>query len=133
VSGMAMVAIALLFPERHLARVFAAVAAVWGVATLLGPLLGGLFAEAGNWRVVFLLLAGQALLLFTAAPWLLAGTAPPDPGGRVPVRQLAALAAGVGLVALADILRGAWLTIAMVLLGLVVLAGMLCLDARAPV
>ena len=42
ISGFAMVAIALLFPERHLARVFAAVTFVWGVATVLGPLVGGL-------------------------------------------------------------------------------------------
>ena len=43
-----MVAIAFLFPERHLARVFAAVTGVWGVATLLGPLFGGLVVESGN-------------------------------------------------------------------------------------
>lgn len=133
VSGMAMVAIALLFPERHLARVFAAVAGVWGVATLLGPLLGGLFAEAGNWRGVFWLFAGQALLFCLAAPWLLTGTDPPRRGARVPVRQLAALAAGVGLVALADILPQPGLTVAMVVLGLAVLAGMLRFDASAQV
>lgn len=133
VSGMAMVAIALLFPERHLARMFASAAAVWGVATLLGPLIGGLFADAGNWRGVFWLFAGQALLFCLAAPWLLAGTAPPRKGGRVPVRQLAALAAGVGLVALADVLRAQWQTVLVVASGLVVLVAMLRLDARAPV
>lgn len=133
VAGLSMVAIAVLFPPRHLARVFACTAAVWGVATLLGPLLGGLFAEAGNWRGVFWLFAGQALLFCMAAPWLLAGTAPPRRGGSVPVRQLAVLAAGVGLVALADIARSPWLTVAMVLLGMAVLAGMLRLDRRARV
>ena len=133
VAGLAMVAIAVLFPPRHLARVFACTAAVWGVATLLGPLIGGLFAEAGSWRGVFWLFAGQALVFCLAAPWLLKGTDPPRRGGRVPVRQLGALAAGVGLVALADFARTPWMTAAMVLLGLVVLAGMLRLDARAPV
>src|SRR5690606_21067090 len=133
VAGLAMVAIAVLFPPRHLARVFACTAAVWGVATLLGPLIGGLFAEAGSWRGVFWLFAGQALVFCLAAPWLLKGTDPPRRGGRVPVRQLGALAAGVGLVALADFARTPWMTAAMVLLGLVVLAGMLRLDACAPV
>ena len=133
VAGLAMVAIAVLFPPRHLARVFACTAAVWGVATLLGPLIGGLFAEAGSWRGVFWLFAGQALVFCLAAPWLLKGTDPPRRGGRVPVRQLGARAAGVGLVALADFARTPWMTAAMVLLGLVVLAGMLRLDARAPV
>ena len=133
VAGLSMVAIAVLFPPRHLARVFACTAAVWGVATLLGPLLGGLFAQAGNWRGVFWLFAGQALVFCLAAPWLLAGTAPPRRGGSVPIRQLAVLAAGVGLVALADIARAPWLTVAMVLLGLAVLAGLLRLDAHARV
>lgn len=133
VAGLSMVAIAVLFPPRHLARVFACTAAVWGVATLLGPLLGGLFAEAGNWRGVFWLFAGQAIVFCAAAPWLLADTAAPRRGGRVPGRQLAVLAAGVGLVALADIARLPWLKVAMVLLGLAVLAGLLRLDARAPV
>src|SRR5690606_24254598 len=133
VAGLAMVAIAVLFPPRHLARVFACTAAVWGVATLLGPLIGGLFAEAGSWRGVFWLFAGQALVFCLAAPWLLKGTDPPRRGGRVPVRQLGVLAAGVGLVALADFARTPWMTAAMVMLGLVVLAGMLRLDACAPV
>ena len=133
VAGLSMVAIAVLFPPRHLARVFACTAAVWGVATLLGPLLGGLFAGAGNWRGVFWLFAAQALVFCVAAPWLLAGTAPPRRGGAVPVRQLAALTAGVGLVALADMAPWAWVTVAGVVVGLAVLAGMLRLDARAPV
>ncbi|MFZ7095037.1 MFS transporter [Luteimonas dalianensis] len=133
VAGLSMVAVALLFPERHLARVFAAMAAVWGVATLLGPLIGGLFAEAGHWRGVFWLFAGQALLFCLAAPWLLGGAAPAKKGARVPVRQLAALAAGVGLVALADLSSAAWLAVLAVAAGLAVLVGLLRLDARAPV
>ena len=48
ISGFAMVAIALLFPERHLARVFAAVTFVWGIATVLGPLFGGAVLQAGD-------------------------------------------------------------------------------------
>src|SRR6478609_4270262 len=53
ISGFAMVAIAFLFPERHLARVFASVTFVWGIATVLGPLFGGIVVETGDWRAVF--------------------------------------------------------------------------------
>lgn len=133
VAGLSMVAIAVLFPSRHLARVFACTAAVWGVATLLGPLLGGLFAQAGHWRGVFWLFAGQALVFCLAAPPLLAGAAPPRQGGKVPARQLVALAAGVGLVALADLAPAPAPTVLLVILGLAVMAVMLRLDTRAPV
>src|SRR5947209_18324072 len=53
ISGFAMVAIAFLFPERHWARVFAAVTFIWGIATILGPLFGGVVVEHGDWRDVF--------------------------------------------------------------------------------
>lgn len=69
-SGFAMVAIAQLFPERQLARVFAIIAGVWGVATLLGPMVGGLFAAAGNWRAVFWIFLAQAVLFALLAPIL---------------------------------------------------------------
>src|ERR1700749_354529 len=73
ISGFAMVAIALLFPERHLARVFAAVSFVWGIATVLGPLFGGLFAGGARWGEVFWVLGVQALAFSAAAPFLLRG------------------------------------------------------------
>ncbi len=75
ISGFSMVAIALLFPERHLARVFASVSGVWGVATVLGPLVGGVFAEAGAWRGVFWLFAGQAALVGAWVAFRLTGSA----------------------------------------------------------
>ena len=58
ISGFAMVAIALLFPERHLGRVFASAAGVWGVATVLGPLVGGIFGNGRRVAYRFLALRG---------------------------------------------------------------------------
>ncbi len=42
-----------LFVERLWARVMALVAGAWGIAAMLGPFMGGLFAEAGSWRTSF--------------------------------------------------------------------------------
>src|SRR5947208_10014956 len=75
ISGFAMVAIALLFPERHLTRVFASVTFVWGIATVLGPLFGGAVLQVGDWRAVFWLFAAQAAVFAAAAPVLLTGAA----------------------------------------------------------
>ena len=133
ISGFAMVAIALLFPERHLARVFASVAGVWGIATVLGPLVGGLFAEAGDWRAVFWLFALQAALFSVAAPWLLKGAARSEGGSQVPWLQLATLSVGVGAIALADASRAPGITAGLVVAGLAVLVLVLRIDARAKV
>ena len=50
VIGLIYVALAVLFPGRHLPRIFATLTSVWGVATFAGPLVGGLFADAGASR-----------------------------------------------------------------------------------
>ena len=59
IVALCYVAITALFPESLWPRVYGAVAGVWGAATLLGPLCGGLFAESGYWRGAFWLFAAQ--------------------------------------------------------------------------
>lgn len=133
ISGFSMVAIAMLFPERHLARVFASVSGVWGVATVLGPLVGGVFAEAHAWRGVFWLFALQALAFSAAALWLLRGSPRPQGGSGVPWLQLAVLTVGVSAIAVADVIHGAVLALALVAAGLGVLWLVLRIDAHAAV
>ncbi len=132
-SGFAMVAIAQLFPRRQLARVFAIVSGVWGVATLVGPMLGGLLAAEGQWRVVFWAFAVQALIFALIAPRALGSAQPNALRGRVPIPQLALIAIGIGGIALADMLSGSLLQILAILAGLTVLAGVLWLDRHASV
>ncbi len=133
ISGFSMVAIALLFPERHLARVFAAVSGVWGIATLLGPLVGGIFAAGHAWRGVFWLFAAQAAAFSAAAVWLLTGTDARREGAGIPWLQLVVLGAGVAAIAAADVVRGPVLALALVAAGMAVLAGVLRIDRRARV
>lgn len=45
--------IRIVFPETLWPRAIALVSAMWGVATLVGPALGGIFAEMGQWRPAF--------------------------------------------------------------------------------
>ncbi len=132
ISGFAMVAIALLFPERHIARVFAGVAAIWGVATILGPLVGGIFAEAGDWRAVFWLFAAQAILFGAVSPFLLRGADKTEHASGIPWPQLAVLALGVGAISAAN-LTGTIPAIALVVVGIGLLVLVLWVDHRAPV
>lgn len=133
ISGFAMVSIALLFPAHHLARVFACVTSIWGVATVLGPLVGGLFASLGDWRAVFWLFAAQAAVFCLAAPWLLKGVESTRNGSGVPWAQLLILALGVGAIAAADVWPVAWIAVGLVALGFALLFAVLKLDDRARV
>lgn len=133
ISGFAMVAIALMFPERHLPRVFSAVTGVWGIATLVGPMFGGLVLEMGGWRDVFWLFAIQALVFTAAAPFLLKGDGERTGGPGIPWLQLGVLGVGVAAIAVADLMGGAVLSVGMVLAGIAILALVVWLDARAKV
>ena len=70
VVGLCYVAVTSLFPQALWTRVFSALSGVWGAATLISPLIGGLFAEAGIWRGAFWLFAAQGLG-FIFAGWAL--------------------------------------------------------------
>jgi MFS family permease len=69
---MALVYVALheIFPERFWPRLMVIVSTIWGCSALCGPLVGGLFAEAGLWRWAFWAFAGQAAILIVAAVFL---------------------------------------------------------------
>src|SRR3546814_1525110 len=43
-----------LFPAASWSRAFALISAVWGIAALAGPLIGGVFAAIGEWRLGFI-------------------------------------------------------------------------------
>ncbi len=135
IAGFVMVAAALVFPERHLARVFASATAIWGVATVLGPLIGGLLAQAGDWRAVFWIFTLQALLFSAASVRLLKNpTTSSERTPGVPWRQLCVLGLGVSAIALADMAASSATAAAfLVLAGLTGVGLVLRIDGRAPV
>jgi MFS family permease len=56
-SSLTYVLVRSSFPDRLWPRAFAAISGMWGIAVLFGPLIGGLFANAGIWRGAFVLAA----------------------------------------------------------------------------
>lgn len=52
-SALSFTQVRALFPERLWARALAVISATWGVATLLGPAIGGVFAQYHAWRAAF--------------------------------------------------------------------------------
>lgn len=129
-AGLAMVSVALHFPDSQRARVYAAVAAVWGVATLLGPLVGGLFAAGpGGWRGVFWFFCVQAGVFAVAAPRLM-GSRPGQAGSNLPWRSLMALCGALCVILSAPSFQGPAAVGALVL-GAMGLAATARFDARS--
>ena len=88
--------IQLVFEERLWPRAMALVSGMWGVATLVGPAVGGVFAEMDAWRYAF----GAMVPLSLAYIVLTSRALPPrdtatTTAARLPVSQLVLLAAAV--------------------------------------
>jgi len=131
IVSLCYVAITAMFPESLWPRVYGAIAGVWGAATLLGPLCGGLFAEAGFWRGAFWLFVVQGAI-FVAAVLVMVPAAPKAPeGGRIPRRQLALLTAGVSLIAAAGVTGGKIVPALCAALGVLAMAAMLVVNSRS--
>jgi MFS family permease len=104
-----------LYVDALRARVLSAISGIWGVAALLGPLLGGMFAANGWWRGVFWITA-PVLLPLSILAWR---TLPPGEiqraSGPVPLLRLALLGIGVlGVAASGQVLS---LVLRLVLIG----------------
>jgi MFS family permease len=62
------------FEPRLWGRMYSLIAVIWGAGSLLGPLLGSLFASAHGWRGAFWAFAAQAAVLAPLAGLLLPGS-----------------------------------------------------------
>lgn len=130
VVALCYVAITALFPESLWPRVYGAVAGVWGAATLLGPLLGGLFAAAGFWRGAFWLFVVQAVIFVGAVLAMLPSDHSDRGRGRIPSLQLVLLVVGVSLIGAAGIVASPTAAAVLAVGGVVGMAAMLAANTR---
>lgn len=132
--ALAFIASMRLFPGALMPRAMAAISIVWGASSFMGPMLGGFFAEIGFWRGGFWCMGAQALML---ALWIGLGFDPGESAAgrderppRFPTLRLAALSAGVVLIAAAGIDATPLRSSVLGLGGLAMLALFFRLDAR---
>jgi len=124
--------IRIVFDEALWPRGIALVSGMWGVATLVGPAVGGLFAEYGLWRASFWALAPAAVVFGVLATLALPprDAAPGSTGagaagaGGAPMLQILLLTAAVMAISAGSVMTSAWANaagalVAIVLVGLI--------------
>ena len=121
------------FPERVWPALFGAISAIWGIATLLGPLLGGLFASGGHWRMLFWAFAGQALIFAALIRYFAAADRAGSEAKGVPAFQLAILTLSVTALGSAALVRGGAMAVALVLTSAAGFLALLRIDRRSDV
>ena len=129
-AGLGYAVINAALPRALWTRASALVSAMWGVATVVGPATGGLFAQFGLWRWAFVAMAIVTVLMAMLVPVALpAGRMNPSaaaPVMKVPVWSLvligaAALAISVAQIPHNIIATAGLLAAAIVLVGMFVL------------
>jgi len=115
------------FAPSGWSRLFGVVALIWGAGSLLGPLIGGVFAGLHAWRMAFFVFAAQAAALWILASlWLPAQAPSREPAKRWPVLTLLVLSAATLLIAESSVAHGITPSVLGALLG----ASLLYLAAR---
>lgn len=134
-SALAYVLVQNNFPESMWPRAFALISGAWGIAVLLGPLIGGVFANAGSWRAAFYFVAAAAGLLGVAAAAVLAHDRPqPSPTPTYPLGRLGLLALSIVAMSVAQVTSKASGKVVLIMLSVSSAALMLRFDrvARVP-
>lgn len=130
-AGLGYAVIRTALPDRLWTRAAGLVSAMWGVGNLLGPALGGLFAQFGLWRGAFGLLAllgaiGAGLSLRALPGQRGDGQAPPAP--PVPFWSLGLLTLAAAAFSVTAVLPTGRLTLVGLAAGALVLAAFVLVE-----
>src|SRR5690606_6050360 len=94
-TAMSYSMIRLMFPQELWGRAFALISSVWGVSTVIGPAVGGIFAAYDAWRLAFFVLVPCAALLGLLALRVIPRASGEAGMARMPVLQIMLLIGAV--------------------------------------
>ncbi|MGV2981058.1 MFS transporter [Camelimonas sp. ID_303_24] len=117
--------IRIVFDEALWPRGIALVSGMWGVATLIGPAVGGVFAEYGLWRASFWALAPAAIMFGALAALALPArdaVSGSSGAGGAPMLQILLLTASVMAISAGSVMEAAWANVAGALVALILVA-----------
>ncbi len=134
--GLSFAVINAVLPRYLWSRASAMASATWGVGALLGPALGGIFAQFGAWRWAF----GGLALLSAAMAVLVPGVLSVDDceqdsghiATRVPVQSVVLLGAAALVVSVASLPHNAFATAGLLAVGAALVGLFLIVDRRMP-
>jgi MFS family permease len=134
-AGLGYAVINMALPRSLWTRASALVSAMWGVATVVGPATGGLFAQFGLWRWSFVAMAILTALMAILVPIALPAGRAADQGAaapamKVPVWSLALIGAATLAVSIAQIPHNGLATVGLLAAGIVLLALFALVDWR---
>ncbi|MDR9807863.1 MFS transporter [Rhizobium hidalgonense] len=120
------------YPEPLWTKASTLYAAIWGVATVIGPTLGGFFSGGSNWRYAFVVLVPLGLAMAVLAPRLLPEVADDRDHAKTPLAQIGLLLGAVLMVSTAGTIETMAAKIALIAASVVAVAGMLFIEGRSP-
>lgn len=130
-TGMAFSLVNTVLPESLWRKAFGLLSAMWGIGNVLGPLMGGLFAQLDLWRGGFGLLVVVAVVLGAIALVKIPESAAVMGTRAVPLASLAMLIIATGTVSMSAFTTSAGAAGVVLVLGVVGLIGFVLIDRRA--
>ncbi|MBB5571788.1 MULTISPECIES: MFS transporter [Rhizobium] len=119
------------YPEPLWRKASTLYAAIWGVATVLGPTLGGLFSQGSAWREAFIILVPLAGVMALSAPWLLPRVEDDRAQQKTPFLQIALLLGAVLLVSLAGTIGNMSSKVMLVAISVASVSAMLTVERKS--
>ena len=133
-AGLGYAVINAALPRFLWTRASALVSAMWGVATVVGPATGGLFAQFGLWRWAFVAMAILTVLMAMLVPIALAADrvdpSVAAPAMKVPVWSLVLIGAAALAISVAQIPHNFLATVGLLAAGVVLVGLFVIVDWR---
>jgi MFS family permease len=131
-AGLGYAVVQAVLPERLWAKATALVSAMWGVGTLAGPAVGGVFAQFDSWRLAFVVLAVLGAFVAVLAWRVLPRSARSAATEPIPFVSLALLTATTAVISVAGLLERASHLVVAGLVAVLLLYGFVVRERRGP-
>ncbi|WP_265556322.1 MFS transporter [Serratia grimesii] len=121
----------LVFEQKLWPRAMALISAMWGIASLVGPAVGGIFAELNAWRWAFGILLPIMVLYAGFTFLILPKGKPQQQAAPLPVAQLLLLATAVLVVSAGSLADSAWINLGGIALAVLMMAWLIQREAHS--